>query len=181
MTTFSGTACPFFSTGWGWRWGCSQRTGLTFSAWASSDFRLLVTVFNSSSSSEHLLFVFFFCFFCDKTRKIAKENKNKSEGGGKEGSMDGQTQRKIKEIPEGEREREREKKKKKNYKYLNGKENPSTSKVPQQSRNVTHKDSKNVVSPVSAYRVHLNLYARKELFLHSLAHVRGRKESNRRE
>lgn len=27
----------------------------TFSDWASSDFRLLVTVFNSSSSSEHLL------------------------------------------------------------------------------------------------------------------------------
>lgn len=42
----------FPSTGGG---GCNQRVGLTFSAWASSDFRLLVTVFNSSSSSAHLL------------------------------------------------------------------------------------------------------------------------------
>lgn len=31
------------------------RVARTFSACASSDFRLLVTVFNSSSSSEHLL------------------------------------------------------------------------------------------------------------------------------
>lgn len=40
------------------------------------------------------------------------------------------------------------------------------------------KGIKNVVSPVSAFRLRLISYACEE-FLHNLCHVRGRKESNR--
>ncbi len=50
-----------------------QQSTPTFSAWASRDFRLLVTVFNSSSSSEHLL-----VFYTQNTEERRRNKRRKS-------------------------------------------------------------------------------------------------------